>query len=148
MNLTPSQYAGFWGPGFLSYFLRQNDAIREGANSDKNATALNLTTLGLGNACIDSLVQGPGYPDFAMNNTYGFQAYPEEVYEMAMGNLTAPGEGCMDLIMACRQLADENDPESLGTDVEANGACAMASAVCFGVVQGAYTEVSDVSAAL
>ena len=101
--------------------------------------------MGLGNACIDSLVQGPGFPDFAMNNTYGYQAYSEEVYEMAMGNLTAPETGCEDLIKKCREVAAANDPNSLGNDAEANEACTAATAVCFGVVQGAYTEVSNVS---
>ncbi|MBE3041384.1 hypothetical protein IMZ48_02130 [Candidatus Bathyarchaeota archaeon] len=90
-------------------------------------------------------MQGPGFPDFAMNNTYGYQAYSEEVYEMAMGNLTAPGTGCEDLIKKCRDVAKANDPDSLGNDAEANEDCTAATAVCFGVVQGAYTEVSDVS---
>ena len=139
------QYAGFWAPGFLSYFITQNDAINAGTHPDKNATALNLSTLGLGNACIDSLVQGPGFLEFAMNNTYGLQAYSEEVYEMAAGNLTAPGTGCVDLIGKCRNVAGENDPESFGGDAEVNEACVAATAVCWGIVQGAFTEFSDVS---
>lgn len=139
------QYAGFWAPGFLSHFITQNDAINAGTHPDKNATALNLSTLGLGNACIDSLVQGPGFLEFAVNNTYGFQAYSEEVYEMAAGNLTAPGTGCIDLIEACRETAGDKDPGSFGTDAETNEACVAATAVCYGAVQGAFTEFSDVS---
>lgn len=83
-----------------------------------------------------------------MNNTYGYQAYPEEVYEMAMGNLTAPDGGCVDLITKCRAVAAEKDPERLGNNQEVNDACAAATAVCYGVVQAAYTEVSDVSTTL
>ena len=107
--------------------------------------AFNLSTLGLGNACIDSLVQGPGFLEFAVNNTYGYQAYSDEMYDMAAGNFTAPGTGCVDLIKACRETANANDPESLGDDAEANEACVAASTVCFGIVQGAFTEFSDVS---
>ncbi|PKS10109.1 hypothetical protein jhhlp_001859 [Lomentospora prolificans] len=142
ISLWATSYGGFWGPGFFSYFLRQNDAINSGTSSDKNATTLQLSTLGLGNACIDSLIQGPGFPDFAMNNTFGIQSYPEEVYEMAIGNLTAPEVGCNDLIAACRQAAASQDPDNLGNNDAVNEVCAAATNVCYGVVQGAFTETS------
>lgn len=79
-----------------------------------------------------------------MGNTYRYEAYSQEVYDMAMGNHTEPETGCVDLIKKCRQVGAANDPDSLGNDTEANEACVAASAVCFGVVQGAYSEVSDV----
>ncbi|SPO05481.1 related to serine-type carboxypeptidase Z precursor [Cephalotrichum gorgonifer] len=146
ISVWATSYGGFWGPGFLSYFLTQNEDIAAGTNPDKNAVSLNLSTLGLGNGCIDSFVQGPGFPEFAINNTYGYKAYSDDVYEMAMGNLTAPGTGCLDLIKACRETAAANDPESIGADAATNEACIAATAVCWGVVQGAYTTVSDRSA--
>lgn len=83
--------------------------------------------------------------EFAVNNTYGYQAYSDEVYDMAAGNFTAPKTGCADLIKACRETANANDPGSFGTDAEANQACVAASTVCYGAVQGAFTEFSDVS---
>jgi len=64
---------------------------------------------------------------------------------MAVGNLTAPEIGCTDLIKACREAAAVGDPESVGDNESVNEPCVAASTVCFGIVQGAYTEVSNVS---
>jgi hypothetical protein len=80
-----------------------------------------------------------------MNNTFGIQAYSPEVYKMAMGNLTAPEIGCTDLIKACREASAVGDPDSIGDNESVNELCVAASTVCFGIVQGAYTEVSNVS---
>ncbi|KEZ45372.1 hypothetical protein SAPIO_CDS2201 [Scedosporium apiospermum] len=62
---------------------------------------------------------------------------------MAVGNLTAPEIGCTDLIKACREAAAVGDPESVGDNGSVNEPCVAASTVCFGIVQGAYTEVSN-----
>jgi hypothetical protein len=80
-----------------------------------------------------------------VNNTYGIEAYPPEVLAVALGNLTAPDVGCLDLIKACRAAAAAGDPDSIGNNPEVNTLCGQATAVCFGVVQGAYTAVSGVS---
>ncbi|CAI4211272.1 unnamed protein product [Parascedosporium putredinis] len=142
ISLWGTSYAGFWGPGFFSYFLDQNAAIESGSIADKNDKALALSTLGLGNSCLDSLIQGPSFPEFAMNNTFGFKSYSEETYAMAVANITAPEVGCNDLIAACRKAADAEDPESKGNNDSVNEICATASQVCFGVVQGAFTALS------
>lgn len=75
-----------------------------------------------------------------MNNTYGIKTIPEEAYAMAMGNLsTAYG-----LIDQCRSVVSELDPEGTGAVDEVNEACMAALQLGFGMIQGAYTELSNV----
>lgn len=75
-----------------------------------------------------------------MNNTYGIKAIPEEAYSMAMGNLsTAYG-----LLDQCRDAVSELDLEGTGAVEEANEACLAALQLGFGLIQGAYTELSNV----
>lgn len=80
----------------------------------------------------------------AWNNTYGVQSYPEEVYDLVMGNLTAPEIGCYDRVKQCRKARAEGDPTSQGNNNTVNEACMAASTVCFDVVMGSYNAVSNV----
>lgn len=134
------QYGGHWGPGTMSHFQSQNSKIENGS---LNATHLHLDTLGLINGCIDSKIEAPFYPEFAVNNTYGLHAIPEATYLDARNNLTKEG-GCYDLIEQCRDLATIYDPENIGTNTTVNDACATATLYCFQFVQGAYTAQSGV----
>lgn len=85
-----------------------------------------------------------GYPNTAYNNTCGIQVYSKQIYEQTMDNVTDPETGCYALIDQCRQLALLSDPQGLGTNATVNEACGLASQVCFGLVQGAFTTYSDV----
>lgn len=109
---------------------------------------LPLGTLGIGNGCIDTEAQASSYPNIAYNNTYGIESYPEEVYDLVVGNLTAPDVGCYDTIRQCRALRAEGDPTGQGTNQTVNEACQAASAVCFGVVLGSYVLTTNVSSLL
>jgi hypothetical protein len=129
------QYGGHWGPGTMAYFKSQNEKIESGALKDTAAKHLHLDTLGLTNGCIDSKIEGPFYPEYAFNNTYGLQAIPEEVYLDAKNNLTKEG-GCFDLIEQCRTLG-VYDGENVGTNDTINAACALATLYCYQYVQGA-----------
>jgi hypothetical protein len=119
----------------MAYFQSQNKKIENGALKGTAAKHLHLDTLGLINGCIDSKIEGPLYPEYAFNNTYGFQAISEEVYLDAKNNLTKEG-GCFDLINQCRTLA-VYDRENLGTNDTINTACALATLYCYQYVQGA-----------
>lgn len=134
-----------YGPHFFSYFQDQNELIENGAPSLENATTLNLATLGLDEPGIDYRAMIIGYPTFGHNNTYGIQILSEEVYEELMAQIVAPDEGCYALIDRCRGLVSEGDPERFGTNETVNEACVEATNMCFGVIQGAYGELSDVS---
>ena len=88
--------------------------------------------------------QGPAYPEFAYNNTYGIQVITKEVYDEAKRNVTAPG-GCLDTISMCRAAANTSDPQGLGTNETVNQTCQAATFLCFIQVQGAYNANSTVS---
>lgn len=103
-----------------------------------------MATLGLLNACIDSRVMAPGFAEFSYRNTYGIEAYPREVYDQVVANITRPETGCFALIDSCRALAADGDPDHTGTNQDVNEVCGLASMYCFGVVQAAYAEYSNV----
>jgi hypothetical protein len=117
----------------MAYFQSQNKKIESGSLKGSRAKRLNLDTLGITNGCVDSEIEGPLYPEYAFNNTYGFQLYPEEVYLDLKNNVTS----CLGLVEQCRTLA-AYDPENLGTNDTINAACAGATLYCYQYVQAAY----------
>ncbi|KAF2687333.1 putative carboxypeptidase S1 [Lentithecium fluviatile CBS 122367] len=141
VSIWANSYGGHWGPGSMAYFLSQNERTRNGTIDGIRAKYLHLDTLGLTNACIDSKIETPFYPEFAFNNTYGFRAITEDVYNDAQSNLTKDG-GCYYLIDQCRNLSI-SDPDNVGSNDTINAACALATQYCFQFVQGAFTETSD-----
>ncbi|KAK3395297.1 Alpha/Beta hydrolase protein, partial [Podospora didyma] len=140
ISLWSYSYSGFFGPATLAHFAQQNALIANGTlkPSDPKAKALKLGTLGINNGCIDSLIQIPSYPEFAVNNTFGVQAISPEIYAMAKEALDAPGVGCIDLIKDCRAAGEKLDPLGLGNNEEVNAKCVAANKLCFETVQGAY----------
>ncbi|KAF2827958.1 alpha/beta-hydrolase [Ophiobolus disseminans] len=138
LSIWANSYGGHWGPGTMSFFQSQNSKIERGV---LNATHLYLDTLGITNGCIDSKIEAPFYPEFAINNTYGFRAISNATYLDARNNLTKEG-GCFGLIEQCRNLATLHDPDNIGTNDVVNNACATATLYCFQFVQGAYTAES------
>lgn len=80
-----------------------------------------MNTLGIGNGIINERIQGPYYPDFAVNNTYGIKAYNDTVYNYAnfayyMNN------GCRDQIDLC-ESADQSTLAGQAICTEAADMC-------------------------
>jgi hypothetical protein len=124
----------------MAQFQRQSELVANGTATNPNDIALQLGNMGIINGCIDSESQVSFWPSFAMNNTYGIKTIPEEAYSMAMGNLsTAYG-----LIDQCRSAAAVLDREGTGAVDEVNQACLAALQLGFGMIQGVYTELSNV----
>lgn len=94
--------------------------------------------MGITNGCIDPMIEALHYPEQATNNTYGFQAYNQSVYESALDAFSMPG-GCKDLINQCREVAAEGDPAYNGNNDTVNTACGNAFFDCFENVQALYT---------
>ncbi|KAG6358818.1 hypothetical protein INS49_012337 [Diaporthe citri] len=139
INFWTISYGGFFAPATVAHIQQQNELVANGSSTNENDMALQLGTLGIINGCIDSESQVSFWPTFAMNNTYGIKAIPEEAYSMAMGNLsTAYG-----LIDQCRAAVSELDPEGTGAVNQVNEACMAALQLGFGEIQGAYTELSN-----
>jgi hypothetical protein len=110
-----------------------------------NATVLNMSTLGMTDACVDSRTMALGFPEFARNNTYGIEIYSEEVAEAIIANMTALELGCHALIDQCRAVAEQGDPMGTGTNATFNAACSVASEVCFVLIQGDFGTSTGVS---
>jgi carboxypeptidase C (cathepsin A) len=129
-NLWTESYGGHYGPAFFSYFEDQNKAI---ANGTQNGTQLIMDTLGIGNGIIDSQIQTPYYPEFAVNNTYGIKAVNDSVYLDMKAAYYNPGM-CRDQIVAC-DAANHSSVEGLAI-------CVNATNTCRGFVEGTYYEFS------
>lgn len=124
----------------MAYFQQQNERIANGSAANENDMALQLGTLGIMSGFLDSESQISFWPTFAMNNTYGIKTIPEEAYSIATGNLST----AYDLVNQCRATVSELDPEGTGAVDQVNEACLSAFQLGFGVVQGVYTELSNV----
>lgn len=137
VSIWTESYGGRYGPSFTSFFQEQNQKVSKRSAGDLDAHYIHLDTLGIINGCVDLLVQAPGYPEIAFNNTYGIEAINQTVFERAMHAWSKPG-GCRDLITECRSLAADGDPKMYGNSGTVNVACKRANDYCANQVEGPY----------
>jgi carboxypeptidase C (cathepsin A) len=129
-NLWTESYGGHYGPTFYRYFYEQNAMIENGT---QNGTALRMDTLGIINGIIDSRVQAPYYPEFAVNNTYGIKAVNDTIYNFMKIAYYIP-DGCRDWIDYCAQ-------SDVSTD-DGKQTCQFGSIICRDFVEAPYYEFS------
>lgn len=103
-----------------------------------------VDTVGIVSGFIDFLVQGEYFPSFAINNTYGIQAYDLEVAASAAYNWSAPG-GCVEQVEACHALTPNGYRDQYGTNDTVVEVCGAAFTWCWANVYGAYEAFSGVS---
>ena len=143
ISIFTESYGGRYGPAISAFFEDQNMLI---SNSTLNTTGetyiIHLDTLGIINGCVDLLTMEVSYPTIAYNNTYGIQAINQTLYQQAIDNFNRPGTGCRDLILKCRSLAAEGDPNAIGTNDTVNLACQDADSYCRNEVEGQYNTYS------
>ncbi len=139
ISLATESYGGRYGPGFVSFFERQNMRIENGSFTDDDGEMyiLNLDTLMIINGCIDRPTQWPSYPQIAFNNTYGIEAVNASIHEAMLHDLNKPG-GCLDKIADCRALVPEYDPENIGINATVNQICSDAETYCTEHVRDPY----------
>ncbi|KAL9081169.1 MAG: hypothetical protein Q9157_000260 [Trypethelium eluteriae] len=145
INIWGNSYGGYYVPAYGAFIEQQNLKIANNSLEVANATILPLDAIGLTNACLDVVVIGESYPIYAYNNTYGLQGINQTVFEDAVNNFTKPG-GCVDLTNQCRELGAISDPDELGLNSTVNQLCVDAFEYCFAFVQGAFLELSGLSA--
>lgn len=127
VNLFAESYGGTYGPTFANYFEEQNKK-RENGTLPKNSTLeIKLTSLGIVNGLIDSLIQDYYYATFAYNNTFGIQAI-SQTDELNL--IEQYNNECSKQTTLCRSLANQNDPEGEGDNQQANVACQAATYFC------------------
>lgn len=127
VNLFAESYGGTYGPTFANYFEEQN-AKRENGTLPKNSTLeIKLTSLGIVNGLIDSLIQDYYYATFAYNNTFGIQAI-SQTDELNL--IQQYNNECSKQTNLCRTIANQTDPEGEGDSQQANMACQAATYYC------------------
>lgn len=143
ISIFTESYGGRYGPAFTAFFEEQNLRIANGSmNATGDTYTIHLDTLGIINGCVDLLTQELSYPEMAYNNTYGIQAINETLYQQAVDNFHRPVTGCRDLIIACRSLASEGDPNFIGNNDTVNSACNDANVYCSNFVESQYINSS------
>ncbi|KAI4721806.1 alpha/beta-hydrolase [Aureobasidium sp. EXF-10727] len=127
VNLFAESYGGTYGPTFANYFEEQN-AKRDNGTLPKNSTLeIKLTSLGIVNGLIDSLVQDYYYATFAYNNTFGIQTI-SQTDELNL--IEQYNNQCSKQTNLCRAIANGTDPEGEGDNMRANIACQAAVYNC------------------
>ncbi|KAK5129276.1 hypothetical protein LTR08_003632 [Meristemomyces frigidus] len=141
ISVWGNSYGGYSVPATAEYIQKQNVRIQKGELND--SLVLELDTIGITNGCIDFLYQAGLYPDIAYNNTYDLQVINKTVYEEAKHDWAKPG-GCRDLILNCRELVGQYDPDQLSINATVNNACLGAELYCSqNVVSSPYDDSSN-----
>ncbi|KAF2012646.1 alpha/beta-hydrolase [Aaosphaeria arxii CBS 175.79] len=150
ISISTESYGGRYGPAFAAYFQEQNERILNGTWDEEGQThILHLDTLLIINGCIDRLVQWPGYPQMAYNNSYGIKAINESRYNEVLESLNGEN-GCLAQIEECRNLSLVYDPTNQGFNTSVNKVCQAAETFCTENIRDPYFDADlnyyDVSA--
>lgn len=139
ISLFTESFGGHYGPGFMDYFIRQNDKITRGEIPRDGAHYMHLSTLGIVNGCIDAPDMFESEIIFAYNNTYGIQAISQDDYEWSMNEFHKPG-GVLDDLRKCREAELQTDPHNHGTVAATNKICSEAGERAENISDGMYEE--------
>lgn len=139
ISLFTESFGGHYGPGFMDYFIRQNDKITRGEIPRDGAHYMHLSTLGIVNGCIDAPDMFESEIIFAYNNTYGIQAISQDDYEWSMNEFHKPG-GVLDDLHKCREAELQTDPHNHGTVAATNKICSEAGERAENISDGMYEE--------
>ncbi|KAI9780759.1 MAG: hypothetical protein M1839_006547 [Geoglossum umbratile] len=137
VNLFAESYGGRYGPAFAAFWEEQNNRRADGSLPKNSALDIKLQSLGIVNGCIDDSIQGPSYPNFASNNSYGIKAISNADATAAISNFLGIG-GCKDRILKCRDAESSMDPENEGDVSMVNRLCGQAQIVCNDNLMGPY----------
>lgn len=139
ISLFTESFGGHYGPGFMDYFIRQNDKITRGEIPRDGAHYMHLSTLGIVNGCIDAPDMFESEIIFAYNNTYGIQAISQDDYEWSMNEFHKPG-GVLEDLHKCREAELQTDPHNHGTVAATNKICSEAGERAENISDGMYEE--------
>ncbi|KAF2087674.1 alpha/beta-hydrolase [Saccharata proteae CBS 121410] len=136
-GLWGNSYAGTYIPTTAAWFEVQSRKISRQQNNISKAIPVSFDAIGITNGCIDQVEQGLGYAEMAYNNTYGFQAVNETVYNAMVNTFSRPG-GCKDMVKHCRSLASAGDAADTGLNITVNDACYKVYEICATTYIGVY----------
>ena len=138
VNLFAESYGGKYGPAFATLWEQQNMLRKNGSVASNKTLAIQLTSLGIMQGCVDDVVQGRFYPIFANNNTYGIQALSLADQENAASSFLS-ANGCQQLVQSCRNAVAAQDPQNKGDVATVNQICQSAQTTCQNNVAGPYS---------
>jgi carboxypeptidase C (cathepsin A) len=144
INLFAESYGGTYGPTFANYFEEQNRKRENGTIPRNSTLEIKLTSLGIVNGLIDSLIQDYYYATFAYNNTYGIRTI-SQTDELNL--IEQYNSQCSSQTSLCRAAANRTDPEGEGDSQQANMACQTAAYNCNGLMapfQNSNLSVYDI----
>jgi carboxypeptidase C (cathepsin A) len=130
VNLFAESYGGKYGPIFADVWEEQNAKRLNGSVPANSTVKIRLESLGIINGCIDDAIQGPSYPQMAVNNSYGFKLGTELQAKFANDSFWSP-DGCWNLVNQCRSAQQGFDPANSGFNRSVNAKCANAYSQCY-----------------
>ncbi|KAL0574094.1 hypothetical protein V5O48_007853 [Marasmius crinis-equi] len=110
-------YGGHYGPGFVSYFNKQNDKIARG---EVQGEFINVSALLVNNGWFDPLLQNKAYIDFNIDAPGYGQLQNATVIQKMSDKFYGPG-GCKEQQQACYDAGDT--PESTDLCKAADNYC-------------------------
>ncbi|KAI1252097.1 hypothetical protein MGN70_006669 [Eutypa lata] len=148
ISVWGQSYAGHYAPAFANLLHTRSTPEKRQANGISGRSCegdgyldIDVDSVGIINGFIDFEIQGALFPSFAMNNTYGIQAYDQAVADSAYANLTRLG-GCQEQMDACRALLPNGYRDQDGSNETVTEVCGTAFAFCWTNVYYAYDAVS------
>ena len=135
MQANPRHSGGHFAPAIAT--ILNNQASRCKRGTARASSGLLVDTVGIINGYIDVVTQYTHNVEFAVNNTYGIQAYGESVATATSASLAEPG-GCVDQVAGCQRLQLQYDPANRGTNQSVNEACLSAFVFCESAIDGPY----------
>ncbi|KAK8070967.1 alpha/beta-hydrolase [Apiospora hydei] len=134
ISVWSESYGGHYAPAIAKL-------LQSHASEHDGALPVTVDTVGIMSGFTDFHIQAESFPKFAINNTYGIQAYDLEVAESAAFNWSSPG-GCKEQVEHCRALTPNGYRDQYGTNTTITEVCGGASIWCWTNVYSAYDALS------
>ncbi|KAK8102784.1 hypothetical protein PG984_015930 [Apiospora sp. TS-2023a] len=135
ISVWSESYGGHYAPAIAKLLQSRAHSLQGGA------FPVTVDTVGVISGFLDFHIQLGYFSQFAVNNTYGIQAYDLEVAEAVAYNWSSPG-GCKEQVEHCRALTPNGYRDQYGTNDTVTEACGSASVWCWNNVYAAYDALS------
>ncbi|CAG7556388.1 unnamed protein product [Fusarium equiseti] len=119
ISIWEVSYTGFYATMFTAYFLEQNELIKSRKHEIKEATVLNMATVGIINGVTDIEAMALGWLDYARNNTYDHPIINETSYfryDNVSSDMTTNAEHKTRNIVALSLIASQYNPFDISVE--------------------------------
>ncbi|KAI3326231.1 alpha/beta-hydrolase [Xylariaceae sp. AK1471] len=123
-----SNFVGPWLQSVLGF---------AGNETEDEDFRISAESIGLVSSFVDPLVQFEHFPSFAVDNTYGIEAYDRADAEVAQRDWSKPG-GCKEQLELCKALTPNGFRDQTGSNTEVGQVCGGAFMWCMQHLFSAY----------